>query len=111
MGMKVNHHYQEVKESYLFAEIAKRIREWQEKNQDKAAQLIRMGIGDVTRPLPKEVVKALKAASDEMGVAESFHGYGPEQGYDFLRFNRITRNFRFSWKKKRFLFPMAQSPT
>lgn len=85
MGMKVNQHYQEVKESYLFAEIAKRIREWQEKNQDKAAQLIRMGIGDVTRPLPKEVVKALKAASDEMGVTESFHGYGPEQGYDFLR--------------------------
>ena len=85
MGIKVNQHYQEVKESYLFAEIAKRIRDWQEKNQDKAAQLIRMGIGDVTLPLPKEVVKALKAASDEMGVAESFHGYGPEQGYDFLR--------------------------
>ena len=85
MGVKANRHYQEVKESYLFAEIAKRIRIWQEKNTDKSAQLIRMGIGDVTRPLPHEVVKALKEASDEMGIAESFHGYGPEQGYDFLR--------------------------
>lgn len=85
MGVKVNRHYQEVKESYLFAEIAKRIRIWQEKNEAKSDQLIRMGIGDVTRPLPNEVVKALKGASDEMGVAESFHGYGPEQGYDFLR--------------------------
>ena len=85
MGVKVNRHYQEVKESYLFAEIAKRIRIWQEKNEAKFDQLIRMGIGDVTRPLPNEVVKALKEASDEMGVAESFHGYGPEQGYDFLR--------------------------
>ena len=85
MGVKVNRHYQEVKESYLFAGIAKRIRIWQEKNETKSDQLIRMGIGDVTRPLPNEVVKALKEASDEMGVAESFHGYGPEQGYDFLR--------------------------
>ena len=85
MGVKVNRHYQEVKESYLFAEIAKRIRIWQEKNEAKSDQLIRMGIGDVTRPLPNEVVKALKESSDEMGVAESFHGYGPEQGYDFLR--------------------------
>ena len=85
MGVKVNRHYQEVKESYLFAEIAKRIRIWQEKNEAKSDQLIRMGIGDVTRPLPNEVVKALKEASDEMGVVESFHGYGPEQGYDFLR--------------------------
>ena len=85
MGVKVNRHYQEVKESYLFAEIAKHIRIWQEKNEAKSDQLIRMGIGDVTRPLPNEVVKALKEASDEMGIAESFHGYGPEQGYDFLR--------------------------
>lgn len=85
MGIKINTHYQEVKESYLFAEIAKRIRIWQESHPEKADKLIRMGIGDVTRPLPKEVVKALKEASDEMGVAESFHGYGPEQGYDFLR--------------------------
>ena len=85
MGANVNHHYQEVKESYLFAEIAKRIRTWQENNPEMKDKLIRMGIGDVTLPLPKTVVDALAAASKEMGKSESFHGYGPEQGYDFLR--------------------------
>lgn len=81
----VNRHYKELKESYLFAEIAKRIREWQAENPDKAPKLIRMGIGDVTRPLPERVVDAMVKASKEMGVAETFRGYGPEQGYDFLR--------------------------
>ena len=102
MGVKVNRHYQEVKESYLFAEIAKRIRIWQEKNEAKSDQLIRMGIGDVTRPLPNEVVKALKEASDEMGVAESFHGYGPEQGYDFLReeIQKYYKRFAFRLEKE-----------
>ena len=102
MGVKVNQHYQEVKESYLFAEIAKRIRTWQEKNGDKADKLIRMGIGDVTRPLPREVVKVLKEASDEMGVAESFHGYGPEQGYDFLReeIQKYYKNFSVHLEKE-----------
>ena len=102
MGIKVNKHYQEVKESYLFAEIAKRIRLWQESNPDKAEKLIRMGIGDVTRPLPKEVVKALKEASDEMGVAETFHGYGPEQGYEFLRaeIHSYYKNFKVDLEKE-----------
>lgn len=102
MGIKVNKHYQEVKESYLFAEIAKRIRLWQESNPDKAEKLIRMGIGDVTRPLPKEVVKALKEASDEMGVAETFHGYGPEQGYEFLRaeIQSYYKNFKVDLEKE-----------
>ena len=85
MGANINHHYQEVKESYLFAEIAKRIRTWQENNPEIKDKLIRMGIGDVTLPLPKTVVDALASASMEMGKSESFHGYGPEQGYDFLR--------------------------
>ena len=67
MGANVNHHYQEVKESYLFAEIAKRIRTWQENNPEIKDKLIRMGIGDVTLPLPKTVVEALVAASVEMG--------------------------------------------
>ena len=57
MGANVNHHYQEVKESYLFAEIAKRIRTWQENNPEIKDKLIRMGIGDVTLPLPKTVVE------------------------------------------------------
>lgn len=85
MGANINQHYQEVKESYLFAEIAKRIRTWQENNPEIKDKLIRMGIGDVTLPLPKTVVDALSSASMEMGKSESFHGYGPEQGYDFLR--------------------------
>ena len=85
MGIRVNPHYQEVKESSLFAEIAKRIRQWQDKHPSLSDKLIRMGIGDVTRPLPKSVVDALVSASNEMGEAETFHGYGPEQGYAFLR--------------------------
>ena len=85
MGIRVNPHYREVKESYLFAEIAKRIRQWQDKHPSLSDKLIRMGIGDVTRPLPKSVVDALVSASKEMGEAETFHGYGPEQGYAFLR--------------------------
>ena len=74
MGANVNHHYQEVKESYLFAEIAKRIRTWQENNPEIKDKLIRMGIGDVTLPLPKTVVDALASASMEMGKSENFHG-------------------------------------
>ncbi len=85
MAAKINQNYQNLKESYLFAEIANRIREWQAKHPEVADQLIRMGIGDVTRPLPASVVKALVSASEEMGKAESFRGYGPEQGYDFLK--------------------------
>lgn len=85
MGIRVNPHYREVKESYLFAEIAKRIRQWQDKHPTLSDKLIRMGIGDVTRPLPKSVVDALVSASKEMGEEETFHGYGPEQGYAFLR--------------------------
>ena len=96
MGANVNHHYQEVKESYLFAEIAKRIRTWQENNPEIKDKLIRMGIGDVTLPLPKTVVDALSSASMEMGKSESFHGYGSEQGYDFLREKILNYYKKFS---------------
>lgn len=85
MAAEINKHYLELKESYLFSEIARRIREWQAENPDRAGELIRMGIGDVTRPLPGAVVDAMIHAASEMGRAESFRGYGPEQGYDFLR--------------------------
>ena len=85
MAAEINKHYLELKESYLFSEIARRIREWQAENPDRAGELIRMGIGDVTRPLPGAVVDAMIHAASEMGKAESFRGYGPEQGYDFLR--------------------------
>lgn len=85
MSASVNQNYLKLNESYLFAEIARRIREWQSAHPELSSQLIRMGIGDVTRPLPKTVVDAMVKAAQEMGVAETFHGYGPEQGYDFLK--------------------------
>lgn len=79
----LNSNYGNLKESYLFSDIARRVNEFSEKNPDR--RIIKMGIGDVTRPLCKAVTEALKKASDEMGTAEGFHGYGPEQGYAFLR--------------------------
>ena len=79
----LNSNYGNLKESYLFSDIARRVSEFSEKNPDR--RIIKMGIGDVTRPLCKAVTEALKKASDEMGTAEGFHGYGPEQGYAFLR--------------------------
>ena len=85
MSASVNQNYLKLNESYLFAEIARRIREWQSAHPELSSQLIRMGIGDVTRPLPKTVVDAMVKAAQEMGVAEAFRGYGPEQGYDFLK--------------------------
>ena len=85
MSAQINKNFLNISQSYLFAEIAKRIRDWQAANPGHAPELIRMGIGDVTRPLPETVVEALVKASREMGAAETFHGYGPEQGYDFLK--------------------------
>lgn len=85
MSATINQNYLKLNESYLFAEIARRIREWQSAHPELSSQLIRMGIGDVTRPLPKTVVDAMVKAAQDMGQAESFRGYGPEQGYDFLK--------------------------
>jgi len=78
-----NEKFLDLKESYLFSEVAKRVSVFQQKNPDRF--VIRLGIGDVTLPLGKTVVAAMHSAADEMGKAESFRGYGPEQGYDFLR--------------------------
>ncbi len=80
---RFNEHFSELKESYLFSEVAKRVSAFQEKHPDRS--VIRLGIGDVTLPLSQTVVQAMHSAADEMGRAESFRGYGPEQGYDFLR--------------------------
>ena len=80
---KFNENYLNVKESYLFSEIAKRVNAYTAANPDK--KVIRLGIGDVTLPLADDVIKSLHSAVDEMGKAETFKGYGPEQGYDFLR--------------------------
>lgn len=85
MSAKINQNYLKLNESYLFSEISRRIRVWQSENPEVSNKLIRMGIGDVTRPLPKSVVDAMITAAREMGEAETFRGYGPEQGYDFLK--------------------------
>ena len=81
--MNINANYDNLEQSYLFSTIAKKVNEYISKNPDK--KVIRLGIGDVTLPLCKTVVEALHRAVDEMGVQSTFRGYGPEQGYDFLR--------------------------
>lgn len=91
--VKVNGNYAKLPGSYLFAEIARRTKAYSDANPDK--RLIRLGIGDVTRPLPPTVVRALKAASDEMGNAATFKGYGPYEGYEFLR-SAIAANDYFA---------------
>lgn len=78
----INQNYLKLKSSYLFTEIARRVRAFQETNPD--AKVIRLGIGDVTQPLAPAVVGALHQAVDEMAQASSFKGYGPETGYEFL---------------------------
>lgn len=79
----INEHYFELKENYLFAEIAHRVAAFAEKHPDK--KIIKMGIGDVTLPLSDCVVDAMAKAVKEMGKKETFRGYGPEQGYDFVQ--------------------------
>lgn len=80
---KINENFLKLSPSYLFTNIAKKVAEFSKKNPDK--KLIKMGIGDVTRPLMPAVIEAMHKATDEMGTFEGFHGYGPEQGYAFLR--------------------------
>jgi LL-diaminopimelate aminotransferase len=82
MAVQINENYLLLKSSYIFAEIARRVRKYQDENPD--ADVISMGIGDVTKPLPGAVIREFKNAVDEMANAETFRGYGPEQGYDFL---------------------------
>ena len=81
--MQINRHFLEVADSYLFSTIAHKVNEYTAANPDK--KIIRLGIGDVTRPLAPAVIDALHGAVDDMSKAETFHGYGPEQGYDFLK--------------------------
>lgn len=81
--MKLNPNFARLKKSYLFTDIGKRVAAYKEQNPN--ADIIRLGIGDVTLPLVPPVVNALENASREMGVAETFHGYGQDQGYTFLR--------------------------
>ena len=80
---KMNRHYTEMAQSYLFSTVNKKVSEFSAAHPER--EIIRLGIGDVTLPLAKPVIQALHQAVDEMGTAEGFHGYGPEQGYPFLK--------------------------
>ena len=79
----INENYAKLQSSYLFAEIARRVKAYEAERPPRP--IIRLGIGDVTEPLPAACVAAMRRAVDEMGVRETFRGYGPEQGYPFLR--------------------------
>jgi LL-diaminopimelate aminotransferase len=79
---RINEHYLSLAQAYLFIEIANRVKAFQSANPE--ARIIRLGIGDATRPLPPAVVRAMHEAVDEMGRPETFRGYGPETGYEFL---------------------------
>ena len=81
----LNDNYLKLRAGYLFPEIARRVKAFCDANPEAAKRLIRCGIGDVTEPLPAAVREAMHKAVDEMGSRETFRGYGPEQGYDFLR--------------------------
>ena len=81
--MKINEHYHDLAESYLFSTIADKVEAYTKAHPDQ--EIIRMGIGDVTQPLCPAVIQAMQQAVAEMGVQKTFHGYGPEQGYAFLK--------------------------
>ncbi len=87
----LNENYLKLQAGYLFPEVARRVREFCEANPKAAERLIRCGIGDVTEPLPPAAVEAMKQAVEELGHHETFHGYGPEHGYEFLR-SAIAQN-------------------
>ena len=85
----VNHNYLRLPGSYLFSTIGKKVRAYKELNPDK--EVISLGIGDVTQPLVPAIIEALHNAVEEMAHAETFHGYAPDLGYEFLR-NAIAKN-------------------
>lgn len=92
--IKINENFLKLQDSYLFSTIAKKVADFQEKNPDR--KIIKLGIGDVTRPVVPAVVEAMKKAIDEQGKSETFRGYGPEQGYLFLR----EKIIEFDYKKR-----------
>lgn len=89
--IRVNEHYSKLASSYLFSTIAKKVDEFTEKNPD--TDIIRLGIGDVTLPLTDSCIQAFHRAVEEMGEEKNFRGYGPEQGYDFLREAAAEQDF------------------
>ena len=90
MNIRLNENFARIKPSYLFSDVAKRVRAYSEANPDK--KILRLGIGDVTLPLTATVIRAMHKATDEMANAATFRGYAPEYGYDFLR-EAVTRHY------------------
>ena len=90
--IRINEHYNKLQASYLFSDIAKRVNEFQANNPD--ADVIRLGIGDVTRGLAPAIVDGFRKGVDEMAADATFRGYGPEQGYDFLRETIAANDFQ-----------------
>ena len=88
----INENFLQLQESYLFSTIAKKVSKFMNENPDK--NLIKLGIGDVTRPIVPACINAMHKAVDEMGTSEGFRGYGPEQGYDFLRKAIIEHDYK-----------------
>jgi len=88
----INENFLKLQDSYLFSTIAKKVAKYTEENPDK--QIIKLGIGDVTRPIVPACVEAMHKAVDEIGTTEGFKGYGPEQGYDFLRTAIVENDYK-----------------
>ncbi len=91
---QLNEHYLKLKAGYLFPEISRRVKAFCERHPERSQRLIRCGIGDYTEALPAAVVQAMHRAVEEMGHRDTFRGYGPEQGYDFLRQAIAEHDFR-----------------
>lgn len=90
--ININENYLKLQDSYLFSSIAKKVSDYTNKNPDK--KIIKLGIGDVTKPIVPSLIKAIHNAIDEMGKKETFRGYGPEQGYDFLREKIVENDYK-----------------
>ncbi len=89
---KINENFLELQESYLFSTVAKKVAKYTEENPSK--KIIKLGIGDVTKPIAKACIEALHKAVDEIGTSSGFKGYGPEQGYDFLRKAIVENDYK-----------------
>ncbi len=90
----LNEHYYKLQAGYLFPEIGRRVKAFADARPEAAGRILRCGIGDVTEPLPKAVIEALHVAVDEMGSRDTFRGYGPEQGYEWLRHAIAEHDYR-----------------
>ena len=88
----INENFLELQDSYLFSTIAKKVAEYTKNNPEK--EVIKLGIGDVTKPIVPACIEAMHKAVDEIGTQEGFKGYGPEQGYDFLRKAIVENDYK-----------------